>query len=90
MQTNHLIDLKELIDAAFEAVGCRMPVEVDENGLYVRDLIIELDGAEFLCFEAKNPERPLFTMEVNSLEDVAARTAIHILSGIISRAVNKS
>jgi hypothetical protein len=90
MQTNNLAALKELVDLAFEAVGSRMPVEQDGGGVYVRDLIIEEDNDEFLCFEAKNPESPIFTMPVGSVDGVAAAVAIHIIKGIISRAVSKS
>jgi hypothetical protein len=90
MSTNNLSALKELIDLAFDAVGSRMPVEQDGNAVYARDLIIEEDNGEFLCFEAKNPDSPLFTMPVGSVDGAAAAVVIHILKGIISRAVSKS
>jgi hypothetical protein len=90
MPTHHLVRLKELLEKAFDAVGCRMPVEQDDNGLYVRDLCIELDGDAFLCFEAQNPDQPLFVRPLNSPDEMASSAAVHIIKGIIARAVSES
>lgn len=89
MQTNDLTAVKGLIDTGFEAVGCRMPVEIDGEGLFVRDLVVEKNKDLFLCFEASNPDKAIFAMPSDAPDAVAAAVVIHVLKGIVARAVQK-
>lgn len=88
MPPHNLTAVQTLMEAAFGAVGFRMPIEGDEIALYVRDLTIEENGGDFLCFEATNPETPLFSMPRDVPEAMAAAAVLHILKGVVARAVS--
>lgn len=80
----------DLIRSGFEAVGCPIPVTVEDGAVIVRDLILEFDGTAN-CVRAETDGRPsqVFRYNADALEAAASSVVMDVLSGIVSRAVER-
>jgi len=75
-----------MVERGFEAVGCRLPVVIDESCVTVRDVIVEF-GTVIECVRASDPESPFMSFPESGLESAAAAVCMSVLSGMVARAV---
>ncbi|WP_327210944.1 hypothetical protein [Rhizobium leguminosarum] len=89
MQTNPLnAVLFTLMKTGLEAVGSRLPVETDGDCIYLRNLLVIVnDLGEIQCYDVNDPDRPLMTFPMDALQAAATKVVVHVLQGIIARAV---
>lgn len=86
MPQNDVMRFAAMVAKGFEAVGCRMPVTIEDGAAAVRDIVIEF-GPSIECVRASEPDKPFMSFPEGALESAAAAVCMAILSGIVTRAV---
>lgn len=89
MQTNPLnVALASLMKAGLEAVGCRIPVEIDGDCIVLRNLIaLVTDLGEIQCYDVNDADKPIMVFPKEASQAAATMIVMHVLRGIVSRAV---
>jgi hypothetical protein len=90
MSPNPLREIQTRIEFAFNELGCKIPVVLENNEIIVRDLVVYAEENEIFVIEASKPETPLVRMESSMANDIAASVAIHICRGVITRAIARN
>ena len=88
MQTSTLNVLSTLMKTGLEAVGCRVPVETDGDCVILRNLIVLLsDLGEIQCYDVNDTDKPLMVFPMEASQAAATMIVMHVLQGIVARAV---
>jgi hypothetical protein len=79
-----------LIKAGFDAVNCRIPIEIDGSGISVRNLFIEVEE-KITCYWVEDWEpQQMFAMPKDAAESAATAVVLKILTGVVGRAVEST
>ena len=89
MSQSTLNEIQARVELAFNELGCKIPVVLENDELIVRDLVIYEDAGEIVVVEASKPDTPLLRMEATLPNDIAATIAIHVCKGVVTRAISR-
>jgi len=79
--------MARLVRAGLDAVGIRIPVEIDGDSLAVRDLLLEFDDSITCHSVSDGTPRQVFSMPLGAIESAACAVVVRIVSGVVARAV---
>lgn len=88
MPQNYVDRFAERVTKGFNAVGCRIPVTKDTESIVVRDVFVEFRNGIQL-YRAGDPDQPFASFPEGAEESAASTLCVHILSGIVARAVEE-
>lgn len=77
-----------LIQTGLQAVGSRLTPEFDGDAIYLRTVgVVLTDMGRIQCFEMTAPDMPIMDFSMNDVQAAATAVVVHVLSGVVARAI---